>query len=196
MPEVLENVKAVTKILGKEDDLIIKSAGNRFWEIVKDFGPPGRDYRFCCHSLKAQQIMDIITTIYDGQKVLTFLGQRQYESLTRANSDRIYVNSFIPLQLAAAPIQKWNSLLLWLLLLYHEITLFNGKVTKLPITSLYFEGNERLGCYLCPASNLSTFKILEKSHPKLHHQWFDFLKKYADEYQLPKEWISWGLWRF
>ena len=104
-----------------EQDLIIESAGEKFWELIETFGPPARDYRFCCHTLKAQQITKIINTIYDGNKVLVFLGQRQYESLNQSKEKLVYVNSFIPLQVAATPIKDWNALTLWLFLLNEKI---------------------------------------------------------------------------
>ncbi|WP_371801919.1 phosphoadenosine phosphosulfate reductase domain-containing protein [Candidatus Lokiarchaeum ossiferum] len=197
LPEVEENVFQVAKALGMDDKLIIKDASDTFWKIVDSFGPPGRDYRYCCHSLKAQQITEIINTIYNGEKVLTFLGQRQYESLTRAQSKLVYVNSFIPLQIAATPIKTWNALLLWLFVLFdpviHPDTLERIEV---PSNQLYFEGHERLGCYLCPAANLASFNLLKSSHPQMYARWFSYLEDYALKYKLPQEWISMGLWRF
>ena len=203
LPEVEANIQQVAAVLGMQDKLIIKHAGNTFWEIVESFGPPGRDYRYCCHSLKAQQITDLITSLYDGQKVLSFLGQRQYESLSRAQSKMVYVNSFIPLQIAATPIKSWNALLLWLFILFEPVYDFDSSggmdpSTRLnvPITPLYNQGHERLGCYLCPAANLSSFELIKTSHPKLYNRWFDYLDRYAEKFGLPPEWIDLGLWRF
>ena len=197
LPEVLENVHLISQTLGMESELIIKSAGEKFWEIVENFGPPGRDFRFCCHSLKAQQIMDLINTMYGGEKVLSFLGQRQYESLSRAQSKTVYVNTFIPLQIAATPIKKWNSLTLWLFLLFEPVFDATGeKPLDVPITRLYFQGQERLGCYLCPAASLASFSLLKETHPKMMDRWQGFLENYAQKHGLPSEWISLGLWRF
>ncbi len=197
LPEVEDNVQLVTKALGIHENLIIKNANDTFWNILESFGPPGRDYRYCCHSLKAQQITEIINTIYNGEKVLTFLGQRQYESLNRSKSKLIYTNSFIPLQIAATPIKTWNALLLWLFVLFEPIFGNDSKEKiNIPINPLYFEGHERLGCYLCPASNLSSFKLIKESHPKRYKKWFDYLNKYSEKFNLPKEWIELGLWRF
>ncbi|MHA1563433.1 MAG: phosphoadenosine phosphosulfate reductase domain-containing protein, partial [Promethearchaeota archaeon] len=141
--------------------------------------------------------MKIINTIYDGEKVLVFLGQRQYESLNRMRSKEIYVNSFIPLQIAATPIKSWNALTLWLFILFEPVKDFESeKLLDVSITPLYFKGHERLGCYLCPASNLANLKLLKTSHPKLYDRWFSFLDSYAQKYNLPKEWVQYGLWRF
>jgi phosphoadenosine phosphosulfate reductase len=197
LPEVLQNVQEIAQILNMSENLLIKKANNTFWEIVDSFGPPGRDYRYCCHSLKAQQITELINTIYNGEKVLSFLGQRQYESITRAQSKLVYVNSFIPLQIAATPIKTWNALILWLFILFEPVFLPNStKAIEIPITPLYFDGHERLGCYLCPASNLSSFKLLKSTHPQMHKRWFSYLEAYAKRYGLPKEWVNIGLWRF
>lgn len=197
LPEVLKNVQQISKDLKMESNLIIESANDIFWELIDSFGPPGRDYRFCCHSLKAQNIMKIINTIYDGEKVLVFLGQRQYESLNRMKSKEIYVNSFIPLQIAATPIKSWNALTLWLFILFEPVKdVESENLLEVSITPLYYKGHERLGCYLCPASNLSNFKLLKASHPKLYERWFSFLNSYALKYKLPIEWVQYGLWRF
>jgi phosphoadenosine phosphosulfate reductase len=197
LPEVVNNIHQVAEILQMEDKLVLRYAEDTFWRILEDFGPPGRDYRYCCHSLKAQQITEIINTMYEGKKVLTFLGQRQYESLSRAQSKLVYVNSFIPLQVAATPIKEWNALLLWLFILFHPVYEYGTtNRLKIPITPLYFQGHERLGCYLCPAANLASFRLLENSHPELHAKWFNYLHDYANQYKLPAEYIQYGLWRF
>ncbi len=197
LPEVLENVQNIAKDLKMESNLIVESANDIFWDLIESFGPPGRDYRFCCHSLKAQNIMKIINNIYGGEKVLVFLGQRQYESLNRMRSKKVYVNSFIPLQIAATPIKSWNALTLWLFILFEPVKDFESEsLLDVSITPLYYKGHERLGCYLCPASNLSNFKLLKTSHPKLYERWFSFLNSYAQKHKLPKEWVQYGLWRF
>ncbi|MHA1585240.1 MAG: phosphoadenosine phosphosulfate reductase domain-containing protein [Promethearchaeota archaeon] len=197
LPEVLDNVHKIVNILGMADKYFEKNSGDHFWEIVQTFGPPGRDFRYCCHSLKAQPIMELINSLYGGQKVLSFLGQRQYESFNRSKSPMVYTNSFIPLQISATPIKKWNALLLWLFLLYEPVNdPGSSNPLKIPITPLYFKGHERLGCYLCPAANLGTFSLLKETHPDLHKRWFDYLESYSEKYNLPSEWVDLGLWRF
>ncbi|MHA1777652.1 MAG: phosphoadenosine phosphosulfate reductase domain-containing protein [Promethearchaeota archaeon] len=243
LPEVEQNVQQVSQVLHMEDKLMVRNAGRIFWELLPTFGPPGRDYRYCCHSLKAQQIMELINELYNEDKVLSFLGQRQYESLNRAQSKKIYVNSFIPLQISATPIKSWISLLLWVFLIcepffqYSSLSKFHSSahssslqspiintssqssesplvkssvpsldqsldhflskyLIEIPITPLYFKGHERLGCYLCPASNLATFSLLKETHPQKHEAWFSYLSEYAKKYNLPPEWIDLGLWRY
>lgn len=195
LPEVLQNTKDVVKILKMEDLLFIKNAGDKFWDLIEDFGPPSRDYRFCCHTLKAQQIMDLIQNLGDGEKILSFLGQRRYESFSRSAEKRVYINSFIPLQIAATPIKNWNALEVWLFILYYPHFVEEKRV-NIPATPLYFEGFERLGCYLCPASSLFSLNLLKKIHPELIERWDKWLKYYSKKMGYPEEWIKFGLWRF
>lgn len=201
LPEVISNVETIVQQLGMTGHLHVKSAGEHFWELVDSFGPPGRDYRYCCHSLKAQNITAIIEELAQNDQILVFLGQRQYESLNRAKSKMVYTNSFIPQQIAATPIKKWPSLLLWVTILHHPFTFYSHhpfihSPRDIPVTPLYFQGHERLGCYLCPASNLATFSLLKETHPTLHDKWFNRLSLYATSHGLPSQWLDWGLWRF
>lgn len=195
MPEVLKNTRKVANLLGMEEKLLIKSAGDKFWQLVDDFGPPGRDYRFCCHTLKAQQIMESIEEFGAGEKILSFLGQRRYESYNRSEEKRVYVNSFIPLQIAASPIKDWTALEVWLFLLHYP-HMIDGKQVKIPITNLYFEGFERLGCYLCPASSLASLDLMKEVHPELIEPWFEWLKNYAENQGFSENWVKYGLWRY
>jgi phosphoadenosine phosphosulfate reductase len=195
LPEILENTKITAELLGMGDKLLIKSAGNKFWELIDTFGPPSRDYRFCCHTLKAQQIIDIITELSGGERILVFLGQRRYESYTRSEEKRVYVNSFIPMQIAATPIREWNALELWLYTLFYP-HFIDGKRIVAPVTHLYFEGFERLGCYLCPAASIHSMKLTSELYPDLVNKWNNWLSQYSEKYGFPKEWLQYGLWRF
>jgi phosphoadenosine phosphosulfate reductase len=195
MPETIENTYKVAKLLGMENKIHIRYAKDKFWDLVDHFGPPGRDYRFCCHGLKAQRINEIIDEVAPGEKVLSFLGQRRYESFSRAAEKRVYVNSFIPQQIAAAPIKNWNALEVWLYILYYP-HIVNGKRAQIPVNEMYYNEFERIGCYLCPASDIATLKILREIHPEMMEKWDNWLIRYADKQNLPEEWLKYGLWRF
>jgi phosphoadenosine phosphosulfate reductase len=195
LPETTENTNTVVKLLNMEQYLHIRYAKEKFWDLAKYLGPPGRDFRFCCHGLKAQRINEIIDEVAPGKKVLSFLGQRRYESFSRAAEKRVYVNSFIPNQIAAAPIKNWNALEVWLYILYYPHYV-DGKLVSVPINNLYYQEFERIGCYLCPASDLATLKILRRIHPEMMKKWDDWLITYAEKNDLPEEWVKFGLWRF
>jgi phosphoadenosine phosphosulfate reductase len=204
LPEVLENTRKVAQVLGMRDQFLIRSAGEVFWEIVNDFGPPARDFRFCCHRLKAAQMVELIEELYEGGRVLVFLGQRRYESFSRAQEKTVYTNSFIPLQIAATPIKNWTALTLWLFLLGDLSRVPvpwaerppSETLRALPITPLYFAGHERLGCYLCPAATIASHEMLRTTHPELATRWDEWLREYAQKWGLPPEWLKYRLWRF
>ncbi|MHA1847208.1 MAG: phosphoadenosine phosphosulfate reductase domain-containing protein [Promethearchaeota archaeon] len=196
-PEVIENIDAIKEWLKIDDKhFYIRSAGEKFWELIQNFGPPARDFRFCCHALKANQINKIIENITldvgnEDNRLLVFLGQRRYESFSRAKEKRIYTNSYIPFQIAATPIKEWNALEEWLFLLREK-----HENEDLPINPLYFKGHDRIGCYLCPAQSLASLELLKETHPALHQRWMSFLDKYRKKMGYPLEWIDLGLWRF
>jgi phosphoadenosine phosphosulfate reductase len=167
-----------------------RHAGDKFWSLVDKFGPPARDFRYCCHSLKAQQITSIIEELAGDGQLLVFLGQRRYESFSRAQERPIYTNSYIPAQISATPIKDWTAFEVWLYLLSYKI---NGE--PFPLNDLYFQGHERLGCYLCPSMNLATIHLMRETHQDLMRRWDTFLETYAAQMQLPPEWARYGLWR-
>ncbi|MFX0100015.1 MAG: phosphoadenosine phosphosulfate reductase family protein [Candidatus Hodarchaeota archaeon] len=197
LPEVLQNVKDVIKWGGWEGSFHQRSIGDRFWSLAESFGPPARDFRFCCHTLKASQINDMIEDIGTGKgggtasKVLVFLGQRRYESFSRAEDKKVYTNTYVPMQVIASPIKDWTALDEWLFLLREQ-----HDDPALPINPLYFKGHDRLGCYLCPAQSIANLETLKLSHPGLHRKWLTFLERYRGEHDYPAEWVDWGLWRF
>jgi len=195
LPETIQNTREVAKVLGMEHKVHIKCAYDKLWDLANHLGPPGRDYRFCCHGLKAQRINEIIESVAPGQKVLSFLGQRRYESFSRAAEKRVYVNSFIPQQIAATPIKNWNALEVWLYILYYP-HMINGKPTPIPVNKLYYQEFERIGCYLCPASDLASLHILRDIHPEMMKKWDGWLQNYAQQCRYPQEWLKFGLWRF
>ncbi len=166
LPETIENTHEVAKLLGMQEHVHIRHAYDKFWDLIDHFGPPGRDYRFCCHGLKAQRINEIINDVAPGEKVLSFLGQRRYESFSRAAEERVYVNSFIPQQIAAAPIKNWNAMEVWLYILHYP-HIVDDKRVKVPVNEMYYHEFERIGCYLCPASDLATLKGLREVHPEM-----------------------------
>jgi phosphoadenosine phosphosulfate reductase len=195
LPETIKNTQDVANLLGMQDNVHIRKANDIFWNLANHFGPPGRDYRFCCHGLKAQRINEIIEDVTPNEKVLSFLGQRRYESFSRAAEKRVYVNSFIPQQIAAAPIKNWNALEVWLYILHYPHIMDNEQVT-VPVNEMYYHEFERIGCYLCPASDLASLKGLRETHPEMMKKWDGWLENYAKKQNLPEDWLRYGLWRF
>ncbi|NIR15140.1 MAG: phosphoadenosine phosphosulfate reductase family protein, partial [Desulfobacterales bacterium] len=50
LPETIEHIKEFAQ--SRKVSIIGQKAGDRFWESVDVFGPPARDFRWCCKVLK------------------------------------------------------------------------------------------------------------------------------------------------
>jgi len=183
LPETLQYVKDFAA--SKDARIIGVDAGNQFWDSVDSFGPPARDFRWCCKVLK---LGPAATSISDelGGTSLSFMGQRKLESFARSIEPRISSNPWVPGQISANPIQKWNALEVWLYI-FREKASFN---------ELYNRGYHRMGCYLCPASPLAELESLKETHPELHEKWVAKLSEWAEKLGYPPEWITCGFWRW
>ena len=178
--ETVEHVHDVASRYGIE--LLEEHAGDAFWRGIKLFGPPSRDYRWCCKTCKLGPAVRLIKKHFDGI-VISFIGQRRYESEARAKHGNVWQNPWVRGQIAVSPIQNWTALHIWLYLF----------IKKAKWNKLYDEGFYRIGCWLCPSSSMADFAI------KRHPDWKKFekeLKTFAETQNLPEEWLSLGLWRW
>ena len=178
--ETVEHVHDVASYYGIE--IFEEKAGDAFWKGIKIFGPPARDFRWCCKTCKLGPAVRLIKKHFKG-KVISFIGQRRYESENRAKHGKIWKNPWVRGQLAASPIQNWTALHIWLYLF----------IKKARWNKLYENGFSRIGCWLCPSSNMADFVI------KKHEEWPRFekeLKNFAEKHNLPPQWIEWGFWRW
>lgn len=182
-PETISNVYSVSRIYGL--DLIIAKAGDKFWDGVKVFGPPAKDYRWCC---KVVKLIPIAKTYkkYFPQGLLVIIGQRALESIDRSWSGRVWRNRWLPLALNTTPIQEWDQLSEWLYIVKN----------KLPVNPLYSRGFDRLGCYLCPAAYIAEYYIVSREHPELWEKWLNILNEWCTKLGLPKQWVRFHLWRW
>lgn len=182
-PETVEHVKRAAERHGLE--LIIEEAPRQaFEEGLRVFGPPGRDYRWCCKTNKLGPTVRAIMKHYP-KGVLSFIGQRRYESESRASKPRVWSNPWTPGQIGASPIQNWTALHVWLLIM--------GEGEE--HNPWYDRGLDRIGCYLCPASDLGEMRQVEASSQRFK-EWTSFLEGYAASRGYPKEWIEYGAWRW
>ncbi len=117
--------------------------------------------------------------------VLSFIGQRKYESEARHDKPRIWNNPWTPGQTGASPIQNWNSLHVWLYIFLKEE----------PFNVWYTRGLDRIGCFLCPASDMSELEIVAGNSDR-YDQWNKFLDDYMKSRGLPQEWKDYALWRW
>jgi phosphoadenosine phosphosulfate reductase len=177
-PETVQNARDVSARLGLE--LLVEDAGGAFWENVPRFGPPARDARWCCKCCKLGPVTRLISRQFpDG--VLSFIGQRRYESEARASKGPVWKNPWVPGQIGASPIQEWPALQVWLYL-------FDNR-DKAPWNPWYERGLERIGCFLCPATNFADLELVRNAFPG-YERWQRHLEAY------PETWRTYGLWRW
>jgi len=183
--EFRETVQHVSEVAGRHGlELIVESAGDKFWEAVEHFGPPGKDFRWCCKTNKLGPATRLIRQRFpDG--VLSFIGQRKYESQQRANKGMVWRNPWVPNQLGASPIQHWTAMHVWLYIFWK----------KEPYNPLYEKGLDRIGCWLCPASDMGELELVRGLHADAE-RWAAFLTEYGEKRGHPAEWLDYGLWRW
>ncbi len=181
-PETIEHVNNISKKFNLK--LVTGEPTNTFWDGLKYFGPPGKDYRWCCKTCKLGPTTQLIKSQFP-KGVLMFIGQRRYESEERSNKGMIWNNPWVPGQVGASPIQHWSALHIWLYLFKNNVE-FN---------KLYENGLERIGCWLCPASDMADFITVSKSHPDFRN-WMEYLKEYSKTLNYSTFWLLTGLWRW
>jgi phosphoadenosine phosphosulfate reductase len=182
LPDTVKNAEMVARHFSLP--LKVADAGDAFWRALEYFGPPGKDYRWCCKTCKLGPTVQIIKCDFEGE-VLSFIGQRAYESQQRKEKGETWENPWTPGQHGASPIQHWSALHVWLYIF--------GR--KLPYNPWYERGMERVGCFLCPTMDLGEAEIL-KTEYEGYAKWEEYLKDYFAERGMGDEWVKYGLWRW
>jgi phosphoadenosine phosphosulfate reductase len=182
-PETVRYVVDYCKKAGLK--LLRADAGTAFWDNIGKFGPPGKDYRWCCKTCKLAPLAALIGREYP-RGVITVEGNRIYESFSRADLRLTTENPFVPNQFIINPIRDWRALEVWLYIHWK----------RLSYNPLYDEDFERIGCWLCPASLGSEFETLGRTHPELYGKWLGRLREWVSENGLPKEYATHGFWRW
>jgi phosphoadenosine phosphosulfate reductase len=187
-PETLENVNLISQTYSRN----ILTSNNQifdFWERFDSFGPPTRNSRWCCKSSKLAPINSILELSFpDDDQILTFIGKRRYESLGRSQEPRISKNPWIPKQISASPINNWSAFEVYLYI--------KAKDLSKQLNPLYDKGYIRIGCWVCPASSLADFSIMQDTHPSLIQQLTEKLSQIKEKWKYPNQYITWGLWRW
>jgi phosphoadenosine phosphosulfate reductase len=180
--ETRRNVEETAREFGLE--LIVENAGDSFWKNLSHFGPPAKDFRWCCKTCKLGPATQLIKKNFpDG--VLSFIGQRAYESQRRAEKSRVWRNPWTPNQLGASPIQKWTALHVWIYLMSK----------KANVNPLYQQGLERIGCFMCPATDLAELRLV-RTMSQDYDRWQRFLDDHAAKTGKPPHWLEYDLWRW
>jgi phosphoadenosine phosphosulfate reductase len=157
-------------------------SGERFWEEFSKQGPPSQDQRWCCRVCKLEPIREYISKHFG--ECISFIGQRKYESFSRMKNPRVWRNAYVKVQLSAAPIHNWTALHVWL-------TIFSEEA---PYNTVYREQVDRIGCYMCPASDLATIVNIKARYPDLWREWQEKMEEYQAGLGLSDEWLHGG-WR-
>ncbi|MDI3482410.1 MAG: phosphoadenosine phosphosulfate reductase [Candidatus Methanomethylophilaceae archaeon] len=184
--EFCETVKHVKDVAERHSlELMIESAPtDAFFGNLPRFGPPAKDYRWCCKTNKLGPTVSAIRKNFPNG-VLSFIGQRRYESEARMSKPRIWRNPWTPGQIGASPIQEWSALHVWMYLFTKDED-FNP---------WYRRGLDRIGCFLCPASDMAELEIVANKSQQ-YERWNEYLRQYRDEHGLPPEWEKYALWRW
>jgi len=182
-PATVEHVWRVADRFGLE--LVYASAGDAFWRSVPVYGPPARDYRWCCKVCKLVPIAKAVKERFQ-EEAYAILGQRKYESFARLRAPAIEKSKWIPNLVSVSPIRDWSALHVWLYLMR----------TKVEFNPLYREGFDRIGCWLCPACELAEFERVKELYPGLWSKWEESALSWCREKGLPEEWFRLGLWRW
>jgi phosphoadenosine phosphosulfate reductase len=157
-------------------------AGDVFWQHLHDFGPPAKDYRWCCKVCKLAPAGEIS----EKENYLTIDGKRRYESFSRARIPATEENSLVPGQVNVYPIRDWRALEVWLYIHWRG----------LEYNPLYDMGFERVGCWLCPAALGAEYWRMIELHPELYDRWDTYLRDWAFGRGFSAEYIDYGFWRW
>lgn len=178
-PETYENVKLVAQRYGAE--LIWASAGDSFWRAVKEFGPPARDYRWCCKVLKMAPITKAYLERFP-QGVVTVVGQRAAESFQRARQKPISSSKWVAKTIVVAPLHEWSALDVWAYIVLHG----------LPYNKAYEYGFDRLGCLICPANEMAELEQVRRRYPEIYRRLAEEVVGFYGE----QSYEEYGIWRW
>jgi phosphoadenosine phosphosulfate reductase len=160
-------------------------AEDAFWKNAGTFGPPAKDFRWCCKVCKLGPMTELIAKKFQ-KGTITAEGNRALESFARSNIQFVSNNPFVPNQITLNPIRKWTASDVWGYIWWK----------RLPYNELYENDMERIGCYLCPSCLASEWNTTKSTHPDMYEKWNSYLRRYADDNELPYEFVDMGFWRW
>ena len=182
-PETVEYVSGFVERHGNR--VHVARGGDGFWDNVDAFGPPAKDFRWCCKVCKLGPMTDMISREFP-KGTITVEGNRWLESFARSGIGFVTRNPFVPNQINLNPIRSWRSADVWAYIFTHG----------LEYNPLYDRDFERIGCYLCPSCLSSEWRNTGRIHPELYSRWEDHLHGYASGNGLPPEYVDMGFWRW
>ena len=181
-PETVEFVEDFARENGI--DIKIQRAENAFDESFPSFGPPAKDFRWCCKVCKLGPVTGTLSEYREG--CITIDGKRRYESFQRGNIGNVERNPFVPGQIGVFPIKDWRAIEVWLYI----------RLESLKYNELYDLGFERIGCWLCPAALQAEYSRMKELHPEKYGEWQARLHEWARDSGLSPEYVDLGFWRW
>jgi phosphoadenosine phosphosulfate reductase len=64
-----------------------------------------------------------------------------------------------------------------------------------PYNPLYTERLDRIGCYMCPSSDVAVIEVIRERYPDLWNQWEFQLSRWCEKQGLPSGWVDEMRWR-
>jgi len=182
-PETVEYVREFAR--RNQEELVEGCPETTFWEQFPSFGPPAKDFRWCCKVCKLAPITGMIESRYPNG-VITLVGNRVYESFARARIGFVERNPFVPGQTNLNPIREWRAVEVWCYI-WRE---------GLDYNPLYDMDFQRIGCYLCPSCLASEWESTRTIHPDLHKEWEEMLLEWSRENGADDRFVEHGFWRW
>lgn len=180
-PSTEENVQNVVKKYDLE--CLRLETIDEFWRDFEVNGPPARDNRWCCKTSKLEPLRQHIEQT--NGEIVSFIGQRKYESFSRMRNPRVWRNSYVKNQVCMAPIHTWTALHVWLYIFRENA----------PYNTMYGHGVDRMGCFMCPASDMGILEKIKAVHPDLWEIWEKKVHEWMKKQGLPESWFTNGEWR-
>lgn len=144
-----------------------KNEENNFFEMCEEIGPPSRVKTWCCSIFKTGPMGTTLANF--DENILTFLGLRRGESISRSKYKKVSQSPKILKQMVASPIIDWCDLDVWLYLLTENLD-FNDS---------YRQGFARVGCWVCP-NNGTWSELLSSIYNSIEYdKWYNFLIKFS-----------------
>lgn len=180
-PSTYQNVRDVTQQYNLE--CINVDSEGEFWREFDLQGPPAVDCRWCCKTAKLEPLRKFIESTWT--ECVSFVGQRKYESFSRSKNPRVWRNSFVRNQICLAPIHNWTAMHVWLYIFREQA----------PYNTMYRHGVDRMGCYMCPASDMAILERIKNHVPDLWKEWEEKMEGWRKKQNLPESWMNEGSWR-
>jgi len=180
----IEFVREVGVLLGV--DIKILKPRKSFWELVVHLGIPSVNNRWCCPTIKFQQLNEYARR----NGILYYVtGLRRTESVARRRYDKTGRNPMLPNTIQLNPIVDWSEKEVW-----EYIKKYN-----LPIPPGYEDGLLRNGCVICPYKSPKELEKVKKLEPEIWVKFEELLNFYAQAMEIPsvKEFVEggWRTWR-